>query len=411
MKKCASCTKDLPEAALHCVFCGAKQAPAPAVQPGVAKTAFGYSANDVLDAVKQQQQRPGPSQQPMAAPRANNPSQPNYPAAPRPTGGSQPPGYGAQTPQQAAANAATMFVPGGGQPPQPSPPAPMQQPHLQPTQVPPPPSGGMGGGMSGGGMSGGGMSGGMMSPSGRSARPSGGLIGMNGPIDMGGASPYLASQTASRAGHPSEPWAHSLKAMMFIWGALTLIAFATPLSTDPLAFNWDAILHGEGKAKLPMLIIASVGLLSVVIAAIPMPAMPRGILAALFGLVGVFVPLAITKFPEWQQLLPIVGVLVLVPGLLVRNEYREALLPRVLVTIGVLSLLVPYLIPVHGDIPLVSLFKGLIEAPGKLKVVALLQLVFIVVIVLSLLAWMPAPATGGAKVFAWLLILFQVVAH
>ena len=48
MKKCASCTKDLPDAALHCVFCGAKQPPAPAVQQGLAKTAFGYSANEVL---------------------------------------------------------------------------------------------------------------------------------------------------------------------------------------------------------------------------------------------------------------------------------------------------------------------------------------------------------------------------
>ena len=48
MKKCASCTKDLPEAALHCVFCGAKQPPAPAVQPGLAKTAFGYS-NEMME--------------------------------------------------------------------------------------------------------------------------------------------------------------------------------------------------------------------------------------------------------------------------------------------------------------------------------------------------------------------------
>ena len=57
MKKCASCTKDLPEAALHCVFCGAKQPPAPAVQPGLAKTAFGYS-NEMMEQLKSQ--APGP---------------------------------------------------------------------------------------------------------------------------------------------------------------------------------------------------------------------------------------------------------------------------------------------------------------------------------------------------------------
>src|SRR6185436_13944648 len=71
VKKCASCSKDLPEAALHCVFCGAKQALAPAAAP--AKTAFGYSANEVM-------QQLGNAQ----PPRAHRPSNPNYgsPTAP-----------------------------------------------------------------------------------------------------------------------------------------------------------------------------------------------------------------------------------------------------------------------------------------------------------------------------------------
>ena len=79
MKKCASCTKDLPDAALHCVFCGAKQPPA--VQQGMAKTAFGYSANDVADQVRQQggpQGRPLPptAQAPAYNPTPFNPSRP-----------------------------------------------------------------------------------------------------------------------------------------------------------------------------------------------------------------------------------------------------------------------------------------------------------------------------------------------
>ena len=76
MKKCASCTKDLPDAALHCVFCGAKQPPAPAVQQqGLAKTAFGYSANDLIDQVRG---RPLPP----AAPSYNPPPTYNPPPAP-----------------------------------------------------------------------------------------------------------------------------------------------------------------------------------------------------------------------------------------------------------------------------------------------------------------------------------------
>ncbi|MBE7450718.1 MAG: hypothetical protein HS111_18025 [Kofleriaceae bacterium] len=46
MKKCTNCAKDLPDAALHCVFCGTKQPPAPA--GAQAKTVMGWQASDLL---------------------------------------------------------------------------------------------------------------------------------------------------------------------------------------------------------------------------------------------------------------------------------------------------------------------------------------------------------------------------
>ncbi|MCA9676242.1 MAG: hypothetical protein KC464_14480, partial [Myxococcales bacterium] len=56
-----SCGKELPETAVHCVFCGAKQpaAAAPAAPPGggaSAKTVMGYSAAELL---KNLPQKPG----------------------------------------------------------------------------------------------------------------------------------------------------------------------------------------------------------------------------------------------------------------------------------------------------------------------------------------------------------------
>jgi hypothetical protein len=101
--------------------------------------------------------------------------------------------------------------------------------------------------------------------------------------------------------------------------------------------------------------------------------------------------------------------LLLVPGLLVRHEYVESLLSRVLVTIGVVATLLPLLIPEGGQIPLVNIFKGLIEAPGEAKIYPILALVLIVLVVTSLLAWMPGPATAGAKILAWALILYPVL--
>src|SRR5690606_34987091 len=107
----------------------------------------------------------------------------------------------------------------------------------------------------------------------------------------------------------------------------------------------------------------------------------------------------------WQVLLPLVGMLALVPGLLVRNEYTESLVARILVTIGVVCTLLPLVIPTGGEIPLVGMFKGLIEAPGEGKVRFIVDIAVLVVVVMTLLVWMPGPATAGGKVFAWVLIL------
>lgn len=50
MKRCVQCQNDLPDTAVHCVYCGAKQpaVPAPVAGPG-ARTVMGYPgmANDV----------------------------------------------------------------------------------------------------------------------------------------------------------------------------------------------------------------------------------------------------------------------------------------------------------------------------------------------------------------------------
>jgi hypothetical protein len=343
------------------------------VQPGPAKTAFGYSANEVMDQLNRP--RSGSQNPPMQQPPMQQPPMQQPPQAPamQPTMVQQP--Y-AQPPN--VANAATMFAPG----PPPQQMVPMASPHAATHAVGTAPSAGMG----------------IHSPQQLTPQP----LPTAPP-------PYLASQTAARAGHPIEPWKDALRIVMFVWGALTLCAFVTPMSLDPIGFNWDAIIHANGTDKLPPLIIAAVGVLAVVIAGIPMAALPRGILAAVLGLAGIFVPKLIHGAPPWQELLGLIAILALVPGLLLRNEYTESLLARILVTVGVICLLVPLLLPDHGEVPLVAMFKGLLDAPGKMKIGPALELGLIVIAVMSLLAWMPGPATGGAKVFAWLLILWPTL--
>jgi len=224
--------------------------------------------------------------------------------------------------------------------------------------------------------------------------------------------PYLASNTASRTIRPVEPWRNSLRLMMFLWGMALLAAFAAPLRTSPdLAFNWNLILDGEGTARLPPLMLAAVGLLSVIVAAIPMQPAARGAIAAILGLAGIAVPIALAGMPAWQPLISMIGTLLLVPGLLVRNEYRDAITARLLVTLGAIGILVPYLLPQGGAIPLVHVFKQLIELPGTGKVTPALELGRITIVVMSLLAWLSPSVTGGAKLWAWLLILWALVVH
>jgi hypothetical protein len=231
------------------------------------------------------------------------------------------------------------------------------------------------------------------------------------PIPAAQPPPYLASHTASRIGRPVEPWKDSLRLMMFLWGVALLAVFATPLGTSPLAFNWTLILDGEGTARLPPLMFAAVGLLSVIVSGIPMQPAARGLIAAVLGLAGIAVPIALVGVPPWQMLISMIGTLVLVPSLLVRSEYRSATVPRILVTLGAIGILLPFLLPQGGAIPLVSLFKALIDLPGSAKVGPALALGQITIVVMSLLAWLPAPVTGAATLWAWLLILWALITH
>ena len=399
MKKCASCTKDLPDAALHCVFCGAKQPPAPAVAAGQAKTVMGYSANEVADHLKQQGHLPrahAPSSQPFAPPRPAPPAGGQFPA-PAPSYPSAPPQY---QPPSAAANAATMFVPGGGPPgpfpPQPGPsgatagafgigggPAPAHQPQPQPVPTP------------------------YQAPN-RSSRPSQHGGGMSAPIQP--LPQYQATHsTPERAGRPIEPWKDALRIMMFIWGGVLVISFLTPTALVPeLKFHFNTIIDGAGTQKLMPLVLVAVGLLSIVLAAIPMSSLPRGLIAGLMGLTGLVLPtildLADGKDLNWQALVGLVGMITLIPALLLRHEYRESILPRVLVTVGVLMVLVPELVPQHEQIKLVDNFKAVIDAEGDKKIMPIIEILKVLLVVSTLLAWLPSPSSGASKLFAWLLI-------
>jgi hypothetical protein len=443
VKKCTSCAKDLPDSAHHCVFCGAKQAPAPV--PGAAqqqaKTVLGYQAADVVKEMQRQGvsvPRPGGGSNPPigtaptlarpGGPSPMTPMQPMQQPPPPPHHHQQQPGM-QQMPQPPhmqpqmqpampmpgptpASQAATVFIQGGAGPgplpvqsapiplpqhhapsapvhmPQASAPsAPVVMPNYQapsaPMQMPnyPPPPAGVPMPMH-------------HAPSGPAAPP-----------------PYLASQTALRASRPVEPFADGLKLVLLAFGILLLGAFATPLSTRPaMAFHWDVIIHAPGMAKLFSLMLVTTGALALVIALTPLQAVPRGAIAAGTGLFIILTPIIQAGTAEWTTIVKTIGSITLVAGLLVRHEYREAMLGRVLATIGAVAVLVIYLIPVGGgDVPLIGMFRALVDAPAEYKIAAILLLLPAILAIVSLLVWLPAPSSAGAKVLAWAWIILPAV--
>jgi len=495
VKKCVQCTKDLPDAALHCVFCGSRQ-PAQAPAAEVARTVMGYSANQVREQLAAQGAAVPPASprhpptapppmsghpmgsspaHPMAGssgPNASPPASSFQPPAssfpppapayqPPPQQAYQPPQQAYQPPQQAyqpppqqayqpppqqayqppqqaypqssapafpppvAASAATMFVPNqapnrpdlsgasgpNGQPG-------VAHPMAATMAISSPMGGGMGSPMGGGmGSPMGSSSSGYPQPAPYVPPPPSSPYQPAPFVSSGGyqpqpvpqSPPYLASQTADR---PIDPYRDGLRLVLFAFGILLLGAFCTPLSSAP-TFHWDAILGaGPVAAKLPSLLLAVTGALAIIIASTPLASPSRGLLAVMIVLIGVATPIAIAKgVGGWRNIVELVLPFVLVPGLLLRQEYREELLPRLLVTLGVLATLALWLVPIGGALPLVAMVKAVVDAAGTAKVAPLLELVHMVLIVLTLLVWLPAPASGGAKLFAWILIFWPAVLH
>ena len=83
----------------------------------------------------------------------------------------------------------------------------------------------------------------------------------------------------------------------------------------------------------------------------------------------------------------------------------ESSLPRIVVTLCVIAFIVPYVMPEHDTIPLVGLFKAVMDAPGTQKVGPIVEVVKLALVVMTLLVWMPGPATGGGVMFAWLILI------
>jgi hypothetical protein len=196
---------------------------------------------------------------------------------------------------------------------------------------------------------------------------------------------------------------------MLVFGVLLVACFVAPWRVVPGAtiFSWTVLGAAEGAREMVMpVFFAATGVLAVVFGAIPLATLVRAFAAAGIGLAPVIYGAVEPPF-QWQELLGVIGSVTLISGLLVRSQYTGAIHGRIMTTIGAVCVLLPYLIPVGGQVPLVGAFKML---GTNQTVPALLMLIPALLALVSLLVWLPAPGHAGAHIIAWVLIVWPLIA-
>ncbi len=460
MKTCVSCTKELPDTALHCVFCGTKQ-PAPVAALG--QTMLGYiggaeaaganrnpeaeadnRATDAADSSDSRDAADGPGRQPSDGPPANAPHQSQdrlwaAPSAPTAVQGeiaaahppinddaaaraSQttlvaplPPGVSSTS---AASQRTIIAQPTGPAPDAAASPGASSQHLAQHELQGPPPA---------------------QPPLASSAAPAGpttqtiiagtggtlayspanaGAHGPPPPVSYSDSQaqalppsepPYLASQTAARLNAPIDPWEQTLRTVMLALGATLLATAVLPWSFVPtVQFAFTGFSGEAMPAKvLPLLLLGSGGL-AVVISLLPLATLGRGIIALLIAM-GPLMYLGPAETTSWQSLLGVLGVAAVTIGLIARSVYRDHLAPRLLVSAGAVLVLLGLLLPAEGGVSLLERIEALGATPGSHKLDAFLGLLPAVLAVLSLLVWMPPSSSGAGVPLAWAWIFLGLV--
>jgi hypothetical protein len=228
------------------------------------------------------------------------------------------------------------------------------------------------------------------------------------------APPYLASQTAARMHAPVEPWESTLRMVMIIYGIVLLAAFAAPWSVggDKTVFAFTALGKMPTFMKVSIILIPGTGLLAVLLGALPLPAIGRGIAAACLGLLPVVYMLVGGPKVDALNLVSALAMLGLVSGLILRSAYKSSMLARVLTTVGALAVIAMFVIPQakYGDkMGVKVMFDMLSDAPGKGKVKPITDLLPFLLAVFALLVWIPGPSGAGSIIMAWIWITLPLL--
>jgi hypothetical protein len=197
-----------------------------------------------------------------------------------------------------------------------------------------------------------------------------------------------------------------------LFGILLVVEFILPTSLDPLTFKFQrfgGIFGAELGVMLGFLSSPMIGVLAILFGVMPMGTAAKGAAAGVLGVAGLAISVAFSGHIVWQDLAGEIGMVALLGGLVIRGGYPSSMIARLLVTLGVLAVLAPFVVPVGNvGIPLHARFSGLRDLELAQPSGTSFELFRLVIVVAALLVWLPGPSSGGAKVFYWAILVTMV---
>jgi hypothetical protein len=208
---------------------------------------------------------------------------------------------------------------------------------------------------------------------------------------------------------PFEPWQRAVRVICLVFGLLLVLTFLAPRSFDPLVFGWAVLQSKLSAAVIAGVAVAALGLLAAVLALLPVSTAARATVAAAAGVGAEVMAIAVAPEIEWRLATYVFGVLLVASGILLRAQYRASMLARVATTVGALSLLLPHVVPVAEQIPLVTTARALGETAGVhiLGPIIILAVALVVLIAL-VVVWLPPTTSAAGTALAWMIIALPV---
>ncbi len=205
----------------------------------------------------------------------------------------------------------------------------------------------------------------------------------------------------------NEPGRVLIRVIMALGGLMLIAMFFAPWggTPDALVFSWDRLKGAGGMDFISHIYLAAGGLVMLAAALIPLPYLLRSLVAVILGLA----PLVLARVGHvyWSGWVTI-GVLVfLIAALLHRRRYHGSILARILVVFAFLAVVAVNVVPMHGVVPVVGLFKGLSNSGGMGIAILLLPLYLLFIAFLALLMSLKGKSSGGlGGLWALLLLVF-----